>query len=406
MITKLLTVFYHSSSEQVYLVSAILRTITQVLESEASLNKSSILYAPVQARSSPGTVKEVDVINEVKIEISNDVDHIDEENFVVEGEKKNAEEHQDNSREPGEISDKKSVTDWPEEENDKEITAIPNENQKTHLVKNESANERILSVTEQNYIKSSLDESRQLIYEQSTLESKSLTCQFCSFITNRKVKRYQRQELKRHYADVHCICKLCGNIHTTKSNLRLHLRVTHIQGCKTFVCGIEECGHKENIFLDSGRLKIKFDHLYTHIQKQHCSNPISNDERMLSVTEQNYIKYSLSEYHQPISEQPTSKSKSLICQFCSYSTKRKEKRDRIKELKRHYEDVHFICKLCGDFQVTKPSLMNHLKATHIQGSGYFLCGIDGCGHKEKVFRKNGRMKFKFNALYAHIRKQH
>ena len=262
-----------------YLVSAILRTITLVLDSEASLNKSSILYAPVQAGSSLGTLKEVGVINEVKLEISNDVDHVEVENFVVEGEKEIAEERQDNCREPGEISDRKRVKEWPEkenrksvidfpeEENDKKITAIPNE--KTHILKNE--------------------------YE---------------------------------------------------------------------------------------------------------------DERMLSVTEQNYIRYSLSEYHQPISEQPTSKSKSLICQFCSYSTKRKEKRDRIKELKRHYEDVHFICKLCGDFQVTKPSLMNHLKATHIQGSGYFLCGIDGCGHKEKVFRKNGRMKFKFNALYAHIRKQH
>ena len=104
--------FYYSSSEQVNLVSAILRTITQVLDSEASLNKSSILYAPVQARSSLETIKEVDVINEVKLEISNDVDHIDEENFVVEGENKNAKEHQDDSREPGEISDR-SVEDWP-----------------------------------------------------------------------------------------------------------------------------------------------------------------------------------------------------------------------------------------------------------------------------------------------------
>ena len=111
--------------------------------------------------------------------------------------------------------------------------------------------------------------------------------------------------------------------------------------------------------------------------KQTDTNLIAEEKskkRVLSDGEQNYIKSSLSKWHQ-LYCQILPRGTTLPCQLCSYTTKGKNQRQ---ELKRHEGDVHFIFKLCGEDHKSDQDLIVHLKRAHAKGSNYLLCGIDEC----------------------------
>ena len=164
-------------------------------------------------------IEEPDIFEGVKLEAVGDGDEATNTRNNFKLSRRNKVNNQtsirkDKAKEPGEILIRSEVKGCSTKEE-----AVTKSDQ---MVKTEK--ERVLLVTEQNHIISCLEKSVQLVSQLETSLGQILSCQFCSFST--KGER-QRQELRIHRESVHFICKLCGDDHTSKTDLKHRVFFTH-----------------------------------------------------------------------------------------------------------------------------------------------------------------------------------
>ena len=169
------------------------------------------------------------------------------------------------------------------------------------------------------------------VHRLSKLEAsigQTLSCEFCGFSTKGEK---QRRELRIHHDSVHFICSLCGNRHVLKSDLKVHLKKTHIEKCGFFVCGIGGCEHREKIeTLKNGEIDAKFPNLFIHIRKQHCTLKYSCNVCKMQVTTVAFPRDHLStEHNVETAIRPHKK-----CPTCDFVTQNKSK------LMKHVKAVH------------------------------------------------------------------
>ena len=142
------------------MASAILRTITEVLESKARMGEPSIVSAQVQPRRAVQEVEELDIHNVFKLE---DIDGNDEnesssqENSDQEIDEKKLKKQEDKlchdtDKEPGEISSMNSRNSQPGKQVRKTFPLAPFKQSDTNLIAGETPKKRVLSDAEQNYI--------------------------------------------------------------------------------------------------------------------------------------------------------------------------------------------------------------------------------------------------------------
>ena len=222
-----------------YLASAILRTITELLESKARMGEPSIVSAQVQPRQAVQEVKELDIHNVVKLENidgNDEKESSNQENSDQEIDEKKLKKQEDKlchdtDKEPGEISSMNSRNSQPGKQVQKTFPLAPFKKSDTNLTAEETPKKRLLSDWEQNYIKSSLSKWHQL-YCQILPRGETFPCQFCSYTTK---GNNQRKDLRKHQNDVHFICKLCGEDQKSCQDLMMHLKSTHVKGSNYLV---------------------------------------------------------------------------------------------------------------------------------------------------------------------------
>ena len=338
------------------LVSAILRTITQVLNSKAAEDKPIIAIQTSEELLENQTmfrqdIEEPDILEGVKLEAvggGNEATHTQPlKNFKL-GRRNKVKDltltRKDKTKEPGEILMRNDIECYSTKEKD--------------VTKTENIKERVLSVTEQNHIISCLEKSVQLVSQLETSLGQILSCQFCSFSTEGE---RQRQELRIHHESVHFICKLCGDDHTSKTDLKLHLENTHREGSKYFLCGIGGCKHKENTNLISGEIQVKFRSLYVHIRKQHCALKYSCNICDMKFTVVDGLKDHLSAQHNVV----TARIRSCKCPHCNKEVK------YASNLQAHIRAIHRThlpqkCTTCEFVAHSSSKLRRHVSVVHLR----------------------------------------
>ena len=348
------------------LVSAILRTITQVLNSKAAFEPTfevqpgekldfeakpsekglfENLSLLGQDINEPNIldIKEPDIFEGVNLNDGGEATKTEPQNKV----KNRTSTKKDNIKEPGEILGRRS-----DEGSSKEEEVV---NKLSDLNKAASMKEKMLSVTEQDHIISSLAKSVQLVSQLAMSVGQILSCEFCSFST--KGVR-QRRELRIHQETVHFICKLCGNEHLSKSDLKLHLENTHTGGSEYFVCGIGGCQQREDLNLKSGKIKVKFSNLYSHIRKQHCTFKYSCN--ICNTQAMSYLRDHLAAKHDVVTER-------VLCFKCPQCDKEVKTASC---LQAHIDAMHTIrpyqkCPICEFSTQNIFKMRSHVKLVHL-----------------------------------------
>ena len=359
---------------KVFLVSAILRAITQVLDTKAVEGTNSV---PVEQREdvheNPVT-EELDITDVFKLEAGIDDDNQNDDNNEKNGGEKfpntrikgdlectkrevKTSVKEVNFEEPGEIiarSDDDGYHDEEMEENPS-LSEIPNESSESDLTKTKISKEivfseneqkeRVLSENEQNYIMSSLARSAPLISQLETARGQILNCHVCAFSTGEK---QQRRELRIHVENVHFICKLCGNFHLSQSDLKHHMVLNHIKGSKYFLCGIGGCRQKQNTAWKRGEVKFKYINLYRHVRKQHCKLKYSCDICKMQFKSVKSLRAHVSLQHNG--------GKSRCPQCFKYA----------RNLQKHKDLVHMPkkCTTCNFVTHSFGKLRKHVKVVH------------------------------------------
>ena len=353
------------------LVSAILRTITQVLNSKAAFGPNFEVQPgeklTFEAKSGekpsleaqPGEEELFENPSLLGQDIKEPINIFEDVNLAINDGDEAANTQPQNEiksltsikkdEEPGEISNRCSDEVYSK----KEEPVI----ELSDLNKAEKVKERVLSVTEQDHIISCLAKSVQLVSQLAMSVGQILSCEFCGFST--KGER-QRRELRIHYERVHFICKLCGNKHLSKSDLKLHLENTHTGGSESYVCGIGGCKEREIIKLKSGEIKVKFPNLYTHIRKLHCTFKFSCNICDTQVATMSYLRDHISAKHDVV----TGRVRSYKCPHCDKGVK------NASSLQAHIDAMHTIrpyqkCPICEFVTQNIFKMRSHVKLVHL-----------------------------------------
>ena len=424
-----------------FFVSAILRTITQVLESKASGAKPIISVVVVDSKQEGvldnPAAEELDITEVFKLEADNDpnessIPQAGGHSFKSRRRKKSKNEtltKQDKSKEPGEISAKSKG------HSEKEVVVtnsfdIVAETSQSGLVETENSKERVMSVIDQDHIISCVEKSVGLVSQldkspgQKNVKKRvrnfqPQTCPTCEFVT-KGVKT-----LRRHVRVVHreaLKCSSCDFEATSPVMLKKHKRNQHQ---REFIC--RYCNYKaKNPY-----------HIWRHeLTHSDVADYMCDKCDFRTKTPQSLKTHSL--YHE---------SPKYICDQCQYtsfnganfSTHKKTKHGAtrhkcdqcddtfqyLRHLVRHQENhqaVKFTCNVCEKQFSRKDKLREHGRRKHevcLEGAKSISCPecgkilseskhllkhmasmhggiIFNCPHCQKIFSRKDKMNAHMN----------
>ena len=312
-----------------FFVSAILRTITQVLESKASGAKPIISVVVVDSKQESvlenSAAEELDITEVFKLEeADNDpnespIPQAGGDSFKSGRRKKVKHEtstKQDKSKEPGEISA------WSEGHSEEEVVFtnsfdIVAETSESGLVENENSKERVLSVIEQDHTISCVEKSVGMVSQLDKSPGQNNL--------GKKIRNFQPQK-----------CPKCEFVTKGVETLRRHVRVVHREALKCSSCDFEA----------TSPVMLK-----KHKRNQHQREFICR-----------YCNYKAKNpYHIWRHELTHSDVADYMCDKCDFRTKTPQS---LKTHSLYHESPKYICDLCQYTSCNSANFSTHKKTKH------------------------------------------
>ena len=228
------------------------------------------------------------------------------------------------------------------------------------------------------------------------------------------------QELRMHHLKTHFMCNLCGNQHSTESDLRTHVESLHRRGINNFICSIDGCGHREKAVSINGEVQLKFRSLFVHIRRRHSeyrcnlceTKPATEQALKIHLAIQHDIATGIIQsFHCPHCGKVFNRDKNMKthintvhtvfppqhCQVCKYATKYPRK------LKRHVMIVHeeevLKCDHCSFKAKHAATMEKHIESDHTR-IGQFKC--EACSYKTNNKRHLSRHNLTHSEVASYI----